>query len=77
MCSVCPSQKMTIIVETGQDPINQVTPVIFTFESRVISALLTKDVLFVLVGSEPGDFFILLFWFVRLSDFCFLLCLYE
>ena len=43
------------IVETCHDPTNQVTLYIFTVESRVVSAVLTKDVLFVLVGSEPGD----------------------
>ena len=59
MCSVCPSRKMTI-VETCHDHINQVTLCIFTFESLVVSAILTKDVLFVLVGSEPGDFCVVL-----------------
>ena len=33
MCSVCPSQKLSI-VETCHDPINQVTLYIFTLESR-------------------------------------------
>ena len=50
MCSVCPSRKMTI-VETCHDHINQVTLYIFTFESGVVSAILTKYVLYWWVAS--------------------------
>ena len=42
--------KMTI-VETCHDSITQVY--VFTFEQRVVSAVLTKYVLFALVGNEP------------------------
>ena len=69
ICSVCPSQRVTI-VETCHDPINQVTLCIFTFESRVVSAVLTKDVLFVLVGIEPGDFCYSGLFVCFVFDFC-------
>ena len=41
MCSVSPSQKLTI-VESCRDSIDQVTLYAFTFESRVVSAVLTN-----------------------------------